>query len=733
VANQRTSIKTRAIVLFIVVPTLLIVALSGVLLYTQVQTEMEREKELLKRTADNIGKSIQLELSQSLEILRNVAVNPLSSRVVPRMNGAPQGLDNDDYHDIEEFAAFQTLLRRSGEGTNADLVYAAALGSTGLILDRDVQMVEGFDVRGRDYYNGALADLGTTVISEPRVSAEKSEEPIIVITAARAIVDELGEPKGIVALNYRLNGIIEMIRAEMEAHDVLINLFDTTGDYLLWNRFENDSYFFDPDNIYPVRKWVETIGFDGTEATEVAERLSRGESFFFEAEMHLGTSLVETIPVGDSRWSVAVIAARSEIVQDVVLLLLPPMIMFILVYIVAQLVVYFLNLRMIVRPIIHLGQELEGLAAADADLTVSIPVTSRDEIGGVAESFNGFVAKLHKLIDEVKGVIERTGSVRSSIASNTEETTSAIEQISANLGSIEQRITVLDGSINENVTAIEEVTQNINSVDEQIINQSAMVEQSTSAIMEMIASLNTVNTIAHSKRETTEGLAAVADEGKTFIETTGENFKNVVKLIEQVEEMATTINNIASQTNLLSMNAAIEAAHAGDAGRGFAVVAEEIRKLAESSGESSTRITQLISDITQWVTSTDQHVEKTIIAFEKISREVSQTVDAFTEIEQSVAELNVGGNQVLESSQQINEITVNIKSGSGEIAEGTKVMLSGSTRIKEVSQQVSTGIAEASSGSSEIVHAMQLMVQLAQQLDEIVDQLDENFSRFKTK
>jgi len=389
--------------------------------------------------------------------------------------------------------------------------------------------------------------------------------------------------------------------------------------------------------------------------------------------------------------------------------------------------------RQIVKPIAYMSHSFKEISEGDGNLAIQIDITSRDEIGDVAHSFNSFIEKLNFLMIEVKTAIIGTDKVKQNVLSSTEETTTAIEEISANLKSIENQIEILDSNISENVTTIEEVTQNISSMDDQIINQSAMVEQSTASITEMIASLNNVNKVAQNKKESTMVLSKVAHEGKDLIQETASKFQSVVSYISQIQEMATTINNIASQTNLLSMNAAIEAAHAGDAGKGFAVVAEEIRKLAESASVSSSSISQLIKNITDSVLETDKNVVSTKEAFEKIANEVSDTVNAFSEIEASVRELNTGGQQILESTSQINEITVSIKNGSNEIKSGTQIMLSSSSEIKDVSDRVRSGMSESSIGTQEIVKSMQFMMNLSHDLSEIVEELKSNFSRFQTK
>ena len=389
--------------------------------------------------------------------------------------------------------------------------------------------------------------------------------------------------------------------------------------------------------------------------------------------------------------------------------------------------------KKIVTPIKTISSKLAELAEGEGDLTTNIKIVAQDETGQVANSFNTFVNKLRNLMIGVKNIISKTDDIKSNVSSSTTETSASIEEISANLNSIGKQIDVLDTNISDTVTSIEQITQNILSVDDQIISQSAMVQESTAAITEMMASLKNVNSVALSKKETTQALSNVADIGKERIEDTSVTFKTVVNNIKQIEEMASTINNIAAQTNLLSMNAAIEAAHAGDSGKGFAVVAEEIRKLADSAGKSSQLISQSITKITDSIFETDKNIVLTSDTFSQISTEVTDTVNAFSEIEQSVSELNIGGKQILEAINEINDISVSIRDGSGEIKLGTKNMLKNSELIKNVSGIVKNGMLESSSGAQEIVKAMELMLGYAKDLNTVVTQLQEDFGKFKTE
>jgi len=260
-----------------------------------------------------------------------------------------------------------------------------------------------------------------------------------------------------------------------------------------------------------------------------------------------------------------------------------------------------------------------------------------------------------------------------------------------------------------------------------------MVEESTASITEMISSIESVNSITKKKSEAIDQLVTVVSNGTETLAGMAEGFKTgVVERIEGISEMASTIQQISSQTNLLSMNAAIEAAHAGEAGKGFAVVADEIRKLADTSAQSSASITRIIKEISDGVAETEIKTKQSSEAFTVINKEIKGTKQAFDEIASSTQELNVGGQQILDAMSILQDVTISVKGASEEMAIGSEQIVRGQLELKDISDKVIRGMLEISTGSEEIVIASDEIVRFSSELNSVVNDLKDETDKFKT-
>lgn len=725
------NLKFKSFIMLFIVPLIILLIMVVFLYFVNFRYAMDKAVELHYWNSVSIMNDVNLEISKGLEVLRLIESQPVTGRAVNEMAGIPDGLDNRSFSRLRYYDQLKSLLYNSANGTTIDLIFAGSIGAPGLILGKDVNLVEGFDVRKRDYFQAAVNSPGDFAISEPRVSAEESKEPIIVVTAAKAVIDEKNKVAGVLAYNYRINKFIEILKPLQEKFNFTITLADKKGGYILWDGSSEKEYFYNPDEVMSVADYTVNVNAN-RKGDNVEHCLLTEDKCSFKGNINGENIIFQSINIPDTRWVLFIGTGENAVVKSVISSVMPPIIMFVMLFMFFQIIVYFVNRRMLIRPVIRLGDSLKSLSDADADMRIQLDVETKDEVGTAAESFNKFTLTLRKLLTEIKEIIIRTDRIKDTVSSSTGETSTAIEQISSNILSIRDQVIHLNNGIQENLTLVTEINDNTQKVDSEIIDQVSMVEESNASINEMMASLNNLSNITKNKRDSTLTLSNEVKIGKEKFSETSLNFKSVVEQMDSIKQMAAAIENIATQTNLLSMNASIEAAHAGESGKGFSVVANEIRKLADSSSKSSRTISEMIQKITDSVTETDKNVEITSKAFDIIEGEVTDTVNAFTEIENSISELNLGGQQILSSTTRINDVSSTIKRQSSDISHKSDEILSRSAETKEISDRITGAMDEVKVGISEIMNSMNVMLESVNELSEVVSILKDNFGQFKT-
>ncbi|GHV95759.1 methyl-accepting chemotaxis protein [Spirochaetia bacterium] len=398
--------------------------------------------------------------------------------------------------------------------------------------------------------------------------------------------------------------------------------------------------------------------------------------------------------------------------------------------IVVAVVIYFV-VNSITKPIVKVALTLKDISEGEGDLTKTVELNSKDEVGDLARYFNATLGKIRDLVASIKKQAAALFDIGNDLSANMTETAAAINEITANIQSIKGRVLNQSASVTETNATMEQMTTNIDKLNSHIEKQTSSVSRSSSAIEEMLANIKSVTQTLVKNGDNVRELSESAEVGRSGLQEVSTDIQEIARESEGLLEINAVMENIASQTNLLSMNAAIEAAHAGEAGKGFAVVADEIRKLAESSSEQSKTISTVLkkikTSIDKITTSTDSVLNK----FEAIDSGVKTVSEQEENIRNAMEEQGQGSQQILEAIGQLNEVTQMVKSGSEEMLEGSRQVITEGKNLEMATAEITGGINEMASGADQINTAVNEVNNLSGRNKENIDILVREVSRFK--
>jgi methyl-accepting chemotaxis protein len=388
-------------------------------------------------------------------------------------------------------------------------------------------------------------------------------------------------------------------------------------------------------------------------------------------------------------------------------------------------------MRMIFPRLQKVTAILKSISEGDGDLTTRIEVKKVDEIGTMATYFNNTLDKLKNMISLVKQQSVRLYGIGNELASNMTQTAAAITQITTNIQSIKNQSINQSASVTETNSTMEQVTVNINRLNEQVESQTASVAQSSSAIEEMLANIQSVTQTLIKNAENVKELTSASEVGRGGLQEVSTDIQEIARESAGLLEINAVMENIASQTNLLSMNAAIEAAHAGEAGKGFAVVADEIRKLAESSGEQSKIISGVLKKIKEAIDKITQSTNSVLEKFQSIDDMVRIVSQQEENIRNAMEEQGQGSKQILAAIGKLNDITQMVKHGSQEMREGSREVINESKNLEKVTAEITTGVSEMANSAEQINMAINRVNEISRENKEGVESLSQEMAKFK--
>ncbi len=369
----------------------------------------------------------------------------------------------------------------------------------------------------------------------------------------------------------------------------------------------------------------------------------------------------------------------------------------------------------------------------EKDFSERLAISGRDEFASIGAILNGFVDDFSSVIRGLNAISAESACLKDEVTSASVETAASVTQMMANIVSISERVRDFVASLDGSHRQVKEMAQITGGIAEKLEGQGSLVRRSKSAVDQMNASIGSVSAIASQREAAAAELVRTTQAGGVVIEETGASVKDIVGDLGRISEIVAIINGIANQTNLLAMNAAIEAAHAGAAGRGFAVVADEIRKLADATNANSKSIKETIGGISAKMDGVLRRSGESLSAFKKVDGEVREFSAAMAEVSDSIRDLSAGSADITGAMRELSVIAEDLGGETNRMRGHAEQVLEGLDKVEEVASVVKDGMAEIEIGTKDINSAMAHVTELQVRSGDSIERVLVGVSGFKTE
>jgi methyl-accepting chemotaxis protein len=528
------------------------------------------------------------------------------------------------------------------------------------------------------------------------------------------VLDDNGTPIGILGTGINLTSFVDSIYSNYKGKAALYFFnkdFEITGArdaQLVANKVRLDV----------------KLGETGGQIIARVGDIPQGDALFFPA--HDGEVALGRVPALD--WYIVAILPLTLI--DALSTSMTVLFVAMVLAIAAILAIFLLLIGWMLQPLNAMISTLDSIST-DWDLKRQVEVQHNDEIGILGDFFNLTFGKMKDLILGIKGRTVALLDTGDELASYMTKTRTDIEGISDNIQNMVRKVLSQSDKVNATAGSMKHIISGLDKLNGHIATQSESVAQSSSAIEEMLANIKSVTQTLIKNTDNIKSLASSSQASRADLEKVSADIQEIARESEGLLEINSVMQNIASQTNLLSMNAAIEAAHAGETGQGFAVVADEIRKLAENSSKQSKTISVVLKKIKSSIDAITKSTALVMERFSAMEDEVRVVSDQETQIRNAMEEQGEGSRQILEAVTQLNSVTNLVRGASGEMTQDSKNVMIQSEELKKITEDVAGSMDEMTMSSHEISNTITRVQEISEENKFNIDTLSEDIGKFK--